>query len=137
MANPPQYSCLENLINKGVWQVIVQGVQRVGHERLNTQSIIIIFILKVKSLNRVRLFVTPWTAAYQGPWDFPGKITGVRCRRLLSVKGQSTVIQIFETEDCTLNDVESLHNSDLGHRVVGHVVPYKIKKMLSLKELSC
>ena len=35
--------------------------------------------VKVKSLSCVRLFVTPWTAAYQAPrpWDFPGKSTGV------------------------------------------------------------
>ena len=39
---------------------------------------------KVKSLGRVRLFVTPWIVAYQAspsmgfsrqePWDFPGKV---------------------------------------------------------------
>ena len=29
--------------------------------------------VKVKSLSRVRLLATPWTAAYQAPWDFPGK----------------------------------------------------------------
>ena len=36
----------------------------------------------MKSLNRVRLFSTPWTAAHQalGPWDFPGKSTGVGCQ---------------------------------------------------------
>ena len=35
--------------------------------------------VKVKSLSRVRLFETPWTAAYQAPLslDFPGKSTGV------------------------------------------------------------
>ena len=38
--------------------------------------------MKVKSLSRVQLFVTPWTEAYQAarllrPWDFPGKSTGV------------------------------------------------------------
>ena len=34
--------------------------------------------VKVKSLTRVRLFATPWTAAYCRllcPWDFPGKST--------------------------------------------------------------
>ena len=33
----------------------------------------------MKSLSPVRLFVTPWTVAYQAPcpWDFPGKNTGV------------------------------------------------------------
>ena len=30
--------------------------------------------MKVKSLSRVRLFVTPWLLR---PWDFPGKSTGV------------------------------------------------------------
>ena len=33
----------------------------------------------MKSLSRVRLLATPWTAAYQAPlsMDFPGKSTGV------------------------------------------------------------
>jgi len=41
--------------------------------------------VKVKSLSRVRLFATPWTAAYWllHPWDFPGKSTGVGCHCLL------------------------------------------------------
>ena len=34
-----------------------------------------------KSLSRVRLLATPWTAALR-PWDFPGKSTGVGCHRL-------------------------------------------------------
>ena len=38
--------------------------------------------VKVKSLSRVGLLATPWTAAYH-PWDFPGKSTGVGCRCLL------------------------------------------------------
>ena len=41
--------------------------------------------VKAKSLSRVRLFTTPWTAAYQAPpsMGFPGKSTGVGCHRLL------------------------------------------------------
>ena len=41
--------------------------------------------MKVKSLSLVWLFATPWTIAYQapGPWDFPGKSTGVCCHFLL------------------------------------------------------
>ena len=41
--------------------------------------------MKVKSesevASRIRLFATPWTAAYQAPWsrDFPSQSTGVRC----------------------------------------------------------
>ena len=35
----------------------------------------------MKSLSRVQLLATPWTAAYQAPlsMDFPGKSTGVGC----------------------------------------------------------
>ena len=41
--------------------------------------------VKVKSLSRVWLLATPWTAAHQAlrPWDFPGKSTGVGCHCLL------------------------------------------------------
>ena len=41
--------------------------------------------VKMKSLSRVRLLATPWTAAYQVlcPWDFPGKSTGLGCHCLL------------------------------------------------------
>ena len=41
--------------------------------------------VKVKSLSRVRLLATPWTAATRllHPWDFPGKSTGVGCHCLL------------------------------------------------------
>ena len=41
--------------------------------------------VKVKSLSRVWLLVTPWTAAYQAPpsWDSPGKSAGVGCHCLL------------------------------------------------------
>ena len=46
-----------------------------------------IFLLKVKvkSLSRVQLFATPWTVPVRllHPWDFPRKITGVRCDFLL------------------------------------------------------
>ena len=43
--------------------------------------------VKVKSLCRVWLLETPWTAAYQAthPWDFPGKSTGVGCQCLLHI----------------------------------------------------
>ena len=42
--------------------------------------------VKVKSLSRVRLLATPWTAAYQAPpsMGFPGKNTAVGCHCLLS-----------------------------------------------------
>ena len=31
-ANPLQYSCLENVMDRGTWWVIVQGLQKVGHD---------------------------------------------------------------------------------------------------------
>ena len=41
--------------------------------------------MKVKSLSRVRLLATTWTAAHQAPLSmgFPGKSTGVGCHHLL------------------------------------------------------
>ena len=41
--------------------------------------------VKGKSLSRVRLFATPWTAVHQAPlsMDFPGKTAGVGCHCLL------------------------------------------------------
>ena len=43
--------------------------------------------VKVKSLSRVRLLVTPWTAAYQAPPSigFSSKSTGVGCHCLLPI----------------------------------------------------
>ena len=43
--------------------------------------------VKVKSLSRVQLLESPWTAAYQAPlsMDFPGKSTGVGCHCLHNV----------------------------------------------------
>ena len=31
-SNPLQYSCLENLMERGAWRAIVHGVARVGHD---------------------------------------------------------------------------------------------------------
>ena len=52
--------------------------------------------VKVKSLRRVRLLVTPWTAAYQAPpsMDFPGKRTGVGCHCRLHL-GSHRAPQIY------------------------------------------
>ena len=36
--NTLQYSCLENLMDRGVWQAIVHGLQRVGHELVTDQQ---------------------------------------------------------------------------------------------------
>ena len=66
----------------------IQGIE-VGrmNRRERKRSLIKVFsiIYKiVKSLSRVRLFVTSQTVAYQAcPWDSPGKSTGVGCHFLL------------------------------------------------------
>ena len=35
--NPLQYSCLGNPLDRGAWQAIVMGSQRVGHDLVNEQ----------------------------------------------------------------------------------------------------
>ena len=62
-----------------------------------------------KSLHSCRLCATPQTAAYQAPWDSPGKNTGVGCHFILQcveVKSDSEVAQSCPTLrgplDCSL-----------------------------------
>ena len=57
--------------------------------------------VKVKSLSRVQLLATPWTAACQAPcpWDFPGKSTGVGHHCLLRLWWQQS------TKTMTLSDL--------------------------------
>ena len=53
--------------------------------------------VKGKSLSRVRLFSTPWTAAYQAPpWDFPGKSTGVGAIAFSKELSNSTAFSFLE-----------------------------------------
>ena len=57
-----------------------------------------LLLLLLSRLSRVRLCVTPRTAAHQAPhpWDLPGKNTGVGCHFLLQclkVKGEGEVAQ--------------------------------------------
>ena len=62
--------------------------------------------VKMKSLSHVRLFTTPWTAAYQAPlsMDCPGKSTGVGCHCLLWVIKTSAFISPVE-----MQSLESKH----------------------------
>ena len=73
-----------------------------GQERL---------LLLLSCFSRVRLCVTPETAADQAPcpWDSPGKNTGVGCHFLLQcmkVKSESEVVQscptLSDPMDCSL-----------------------------------
>ena len=53
--------------------------------------------VKVKSLSRVRLFATPWTAAYQAPPSMGfSKSAGVGCRRLLRRGVEGTLVKSGE-----------------------------------------
>ena len=56
--------------------------------------------VEVNLLSRVRLFATPWTAAYQllHPWNFPGKSTGVGCHCILwaSYTNEVQIRSVFE-----------------------------------------
>ena len=75
--------------------------------------------VKVKLLSHVRLLATPWTAAYQaplGPWDFPGKSTGVGCHCLLQIKTytHSNQNQVFR-QTTAQNHQQFLFREALGH----------------------
>ena len=68
-----------------------------------------VLLLLLSHFSRVRLCVTPQTAAHQAPWDSPGKNTGVGCHFLLQcmqVKSESEVAQSCSTlrdpMDCSL-----------------------------------
>ena len=69
-----------------------------------------LLLLLLSSFSRVRLCVTPQTAAHQAPssWDSPGKNTGVGCHFLLQcmkVKSESEVTQscpiLSDAMDCS------------------------------------
>ena len=47
--NPLQYSCLENLMDRGAWQATVHGVAQVGHD-LATKPPLVVEWLNSESL---------------------------------------------------------------------------------------
>ena len=76
-----------------------------------------LLLLLLSHFSRVRLCVTPWTAAHSAPpsLDSPGKNTGVGCYFLLQcmkVKSESEVAQLYPTlsdpMDCS-PPVSSIH----------------------------
>ena len=70
-------------MDKGAWQVIVHRVQRIGHEQLTHIVYYYNFYIESEVAQLCLTLCDPRTAAYQGPWDFPGKSTGVRSHLLL------------------------------------------------------
>ena len=80
--NPLQYSCLENSMDRGVWQATVHGITKsqVWLSTCTHKHIIITHSLDVVALpspNHVRLLANPWVAACQASlsliisWDLP------------------------------------------------------------------
>ena len=86
-----QYSCLENLMDRGTWWAIIYGItnsrtqlsihthesntiikQKKEHflTTLYTAGIVTDFMHGVQSLSRVRLFAAPWTATHQASLSF-------------------------------------------------------------------
>ena len=72
--NPLQYFCLENPMDGRACRLHSMGSQNWTQlsDFISLQWLYILLLLcdlkvKVKSLSRVRLFVTPWTVAHQAP----------------------------------------------------------------------
>ena len=64
---PLQYSCLENLLDRGAWQATVHKVAKSQTQlmRLCTQTME--DLVYAKSLSHIQLFETLWTVACQAP----------------------------------------------------------------------
>ena len=89
LAVPPRASCLaaEGQISEQIIRVNLQDPPsvRISKEKAK-QDVFNISVHSVKSLSRVRLFVTPWAVACTRllrPWGFLVKSTGVGCCFLL------------------------------------------------------
>ena len=75
--NPLQYYCLENPMNRGAWQATFRGVSKswtrlsnFTSHRFHSGKSYVNFThscVCAQLLSHVRLFVTPWTVAYQAP----------------------------------------------------------------------
>ena len=93
----------------------------------------------MKSLSRVRLLATPWTAAYQAPpsMDFPGKSTKVGCHCLLHIDAQKFLILmksnlcIFSLATCAFDVVSKNPLQIQGHEDL-HTFSCKNFKVLAL-----
>ena len=120
--NPLQCSCLENLTNRGTWQVTVHAVPRSWTWLKQFSTHVHTYTIQfssVQSLSRVRLFATPWIAAHQAPLFIPNsrsslKLTSIElvmasshlilCRPLLLLSPIPPSIRVFSNES-TLQQV--------------------------------
>ena len=80
------------------WMKLEPIIQSEVSQKEKHQYSMLLLLLLLSRFSRVRLCVTPETAAHQAPhpWDFPGKNTGVGCHFLLQcmkVKSESKVAQ--------------------------------------------
>ena len=86
--NSLQYSCLENPIDRGVWQATVHGVARVGYDLAMKPQQNPLNYLVCPVLNSSVISDSLWPHRLQFgrllcPWNFPGKNTGMGCHFLL------------------------------------------------------
>ena len=106
--NPLQCSCLENPRDGGAWWAAVSGVSqsRTRLKRLSSSS-------SVQLLSRVRVFATPWSAAWQASlsitnsWSLPKPISIelvmpsshlIPCRPLLLLPSIFPSLRVFSNE---------------------------------------
>ena len=86
--NPPQYSRLENPIDRGAWRAQSMGLQRVGQGwsgLAHKHASLLIAAAAAESLQSCPTLQPHrrQPARLLRPWDFPGKSTGVGCHCLL------------------------------------------------------
>ena len=88
--NPPQYSCLENPMNRRAWWATVYAITK-SWIQLSIHTPFIQFS-SVQSLTRVWLFATPWTAAHQASLSITNSRSSPKLMWIESVMPSSHLI---------------------------------------------
>ena len=68
--NPLQYSCLGNLIDRGIWQAIVHGVTRVGHDLVTKPPPCLYSRLKTNNDNKTWISIYFISFILDYSWSF-------------------------------------------------------------------
>ena len=94
--NPLQYSCLKNLMDRGVWQATVHGITKSWtHWETKHSTFLKQFSVQfssVQSLSCVQLFSTPWIAACQACLSITNSRSSLRLTSIKSVMPSSYLI---------------------------------------------